>query len=84
MLCRNDATSSRLGLPPAGELAYLGKTGCLESPGWDDDEEFQDTSNALRRMGLDAQEAEQLWRVLAAVLLLGELSQLDVTSMPCT
>ena len=47
MLCGAPYGGSELKLPPAAELAYLGRTGCLVSPGWDDGAELALCEQAL-------------------------------------
>ena len=73
MLCGSGQLASALRMPPAKDLAYLGRTGCLVSPGWNDDEEFAECRKALTHVGIPSDEIDKLWRVLASILLLGEL-----------
>ena len=73
MMCQSPEVSASLRIPPASQLAYLGGTGCLLSPGWDDAQEFLDCQAALMHVGLPAEHTANLWRVLCGVLLLGEL-----------
>ena len=62
-----------LGLPPARELQYLGQTGCLVSPGWDDAQELADCLAAADHLGISRDSRDRLWRIVASLLLLGEL-----------
>ena len=73
MLCGMRRLADPLKLPEASALAYTGRTGCLTSPGWDDDEEMKLTEEALVHVGVNAEAQEWLWRVVSALMLLGEL-----------
>ena len=71
MLCQSAAASS-LGLPPASDLVYLGRTGCLVSDGWDDAQELADCLVSFSKIGVSDDDRDKLWRVVAALHLLGE------------
>ena len=73
MLCGMRRLADPLKLPEALALNYTGRTGCLTSPGWDDDEEMKLTEEALVHVGVNAEAQEWLWRVVAALMLLGQL-----------
>jgi myosin heavy subunit len=73
MLCQNSEIRASLTLPLASELKYIGQTGTLISPGWDDAQELADTLTSLERIGVNSEDRDRLWRVVAALLLLGEL-----------
>ena len=73
MICEDPEQSSALRMPKAKDLTYLGRTGCLLSPGWDDKQEFADSQRSLVKSGLDLDASNKLWRIVAACLLLGEL-----------
>ena len=73
MLCQSAELAPLLGLPPARELQYLGQTGCLVSPGWDDAQELADCLAASDHLGMPRESRDRLWRIVAALLLLGEL-----------
>ena len=73
MLCQSRELAGILGLPPAQELVYLGRTGCVVSPGWDDAQELADCLESFTRIGVPPDDRDRLWRVIAALLLLGEI-----------
>ena len=73
MLCQSAELAPMLGLPPARELQYLGQTGCLVSPGWDDAQELADCLAASDHLGISRDSRDRLWRIVASLLLLGEL-----------
>ena len=74
MLCQSSELSPTLGLPQARELQYLGLTGCLVSPGWDDAQELADCMAASDHLGISPDHRDKLWRIIAALLLLGEIN----------
>ena len=63
-----------LGLKPADQFYYLSQSGCLEIPGRDDVEEFEQLEAAMDNMALDKNTQKQIFRSLAAVLHLGNLT----------
>ena len=73
MLCGAPYGASELKLPPAAELAYLGRTGCLVSPGWDDGAELALCEQALVHIGLPKTLHYDLFKILGALLLLGQI-----------
>jgi len=73
MLCKARRLSDGLQLPSAAELRYTGLTGCLDSPGWDDGAQLSLCEAAMTHVGVDAEAQGWLWRLLGALLLLGQL-----------
>ena len=55
------------------DLNYIGRTGCLISPGWSDQEELAMCDSSLESIGIPLETRLKLWRVLAAVLMLGQI-----------
>ncbi|ODV92443.1 hypothetical protein CANCADRAFT_56105 [Tortispora caseinolytica NRRL Y-17796] len=53
---------------------YLSKSGCTTVDGMDDVREFQETLNAMKTIGLSEQEQENIFRMLAAILWIGNVS----------
>mmetsp|Transcript_31082 Transcript_31082/g.75545 ORF Transcript_31082/g.75545 Transcript_31082/m.75545 type:complete len:1826 (+) Transcript_31082:341-5818(+) len=82
-LAISNGVSSTLHLPDAGSLRYTGLTGCLESPGWDDLQEFSSCMKAMSEVGVEPAQQEKVWKLLAVVLLLGqiEFSEGDVAEI---
>ena len=64
---------NELGLPPIEEITFVGKTGVLDNPGFEDAAEFKDTLDALAKIGLSADQMLDLWKLVAAIMLLGQV-----------
>ena len=56
---------------------YVNQSGCFRVDGTDDRQEFADTCNAMNVIGVDPNTQQDLWRTLAAILHLGNVSFLD-------
>jgi myosin-1 len=52
---------------------YTSKSGCLEVPGIDDVADFQETLQAMKIIGLSQEEQDQIFRMLASILWLGNV-----------
>jgi myosin heavy subunit len=63
-----------LGLRPAEQFNYLSQSGCLEIPGRSDVDEFNELEAAMDNMALDKNSQKQIFRCLAAVLHLGNMT----------
>ncbi|KAI5800470.1 myosin-1 [Pyronema domesticum] len=61
------------GLQTPDTYLYTSKAGCLEVPGIDDVAEFADTLNAMNVIGLSKDEQDQIFRMIAAILWLGNV-----------
>ncbi|CAZ84294.1 unnamed protein product [Tuber melanosporum] len=61
------------GLQTPDTYLYTSKSKCLDVPGIDDVAEFQDTLSAMRVIGLSQGEQDQIFRMLAAILWLGNI-----------
>ena len=48
--------------------------GCVKIPGLNDSEEFEDTFEALQNLGFQTSEIEEIFRIVAAILHLGNIS----------
>ena len=53
---------------------YTSKSKCYDVPGIDDVAEFKDTLNAMRVIGMSQQEQDQVFRMLAAILWIGNIA----------
>ena len=77
-LCRGAAADERAAclLPAADDLetfAYLRGSGCTQIPGVDDAAEFAEVKRAMGDVGIGADQQRGIWRVLSAVLWLGNV-----------
>ncbi len=61
------------GVQQPNTYAYTSKSKCYDVPGIDDVAEYQDTLNAMRVIGMSQQEQDQVFRMLSAVLWIGNI-----------
>jgi myosin-1 len=61
------------GVQGPDSYVYTSKSGCLEVPGIDDVADFQETLQAMRVIGLTQEEQDQIFRMLAVILWLGNI-----------
>eukprot|EP00741_Cyanophora_paradoxa_P014856 tig00000189_g14332.t1 len=78
------ALRERLRLRPATEFRYLRQGNCFSIEGVSDSEEFARTSRAMEVVGMSGEERESVFRVLAAVLAIGELDFTPAASAPAS
>ena len=80
-LCRGATPEERAEclLPKTLEdFAYLNKSGCNSINGVDDAQEFKVVKNAMAAVGISAEQQRGIWKVLSAVLWLGNISFIPV------
>ncbi|KAH7097788.1 myosin-1 [Auriculariales sp. MPI-PUGE-AT-0066] len=70
----SDEQRETFGLQGPDSYAYTSRSNCLSVPGIDDVQEFSDTINAMNVIGLSAEEQDNIFRMLAAVLWLGNIT----------
>jgi myosin heavy subunit len=63
-----------LDLRPPEQFAYLSQSGCIEIHGRDDVAEFEELENAMGHMSMDKGVQKEIFRVLAGILHLGNLT----------
>jgi myosin-1 len=63
-----------LGVQKPESYAYTSKSKCFNVDGIDDLQEYQDTLNAMKVIGLSQAEQDEIFRVLAAILWTGNIS----------
>ena len=68
-----DAEREELGLLPVEHFDYLNQGGAPEIDGVDDAKDFGDTRQSLIRLGVSEELQSQLWRILAALLHIGNI-----------
>jgi myosin I len=61
------------GVQPPNSYVYTAQSECFDVPGIDDHGDFKDTLNAMRVIGLSQQEQDNVFRMLAAILWLGNV-----------
>ncbi|KAI9680157.1 MAG: class II myosin [Trizodia sp. TS-e1964] len=61
------------GIQPPEAYVYTNKSNCLDVLGIDDHSDFKDTINAMKIIGLPQHEQDEIFRVLAAILWLGNI-----------
>jgi myosin-1 len=62
------------GLQQPQSYVYTSRSKCYDVPGIDDHAEFEDTLNAMRVIGLQQPEQDNIFRMLAAILWLGNVT----------
>jgi myosin V len=75
-LCRGATPEERADclLPDSLEdFAYLSQSGCTDIKGVDDKAEFLDVKSAMNAVGITSEQQNSIWRVLSAVLWLGNV-----------
>lgn len=74
-LCAGLSSSlkEQFGLNAASEYHYLNQSGCYTIGGVDDVEDFDSTQKAMRDLNFEESRIESIWRLLAAVLQIGNL-----------
>lgn len=65
---------STFGVQQPTTYTYTSKSKCYDVPGIDDVADFKDTLNAMKVIGLSQQEQDQVFRMLAAVLWIGNIA----------
>ncbi|EMC97157.1 hypothetical protein BAUCODRAFT_32899 [Baudoinia panamericana UAMH 10762] len=69
----SDAEREELGLLPAEHFDYLNQGAATQIEGVDDGADFMETRSALTRLGVSQDVQKALWRILAALLHLGNI-----------
>ena len=69
----SDEQRELFGLQGPEAYAYTSRSNCLSVPGIDDTHDFQETLQAMGVIGLTAQEQEEIFRMLAIILWLGNV-----------
>jgi myosin I len=62
------------GVQEPGSYVYLSRSKCLDVEGMDDHADFKDTLNAMKIIGMSQAEQDNLFRMLAAILWLGNVT----------
>lgn len=62
------------GIQQPQSYVYTSRSKCYDVPGIDDHAEFQDTLNAMKVIGLSQAEQDNIFRMLAAILWLGNVT----------
>ncbi len=78
-------SSPRLRLPPierttvfrSRAYAYTANSQCLEVNGIDDHADYRDTINAMNTIGLTADEQDNIFRMIAAILWIGNVQYVE-------
>ena len=65
------------GVQPPQQYLYTSRSNCLDVPGVDDVADFKDTLNAMKVIGLSQTEQDEIFRILSAVLWLGNVQFLE-------
>ena len=65
---------STFGVQNPQTYVYTSKSKCLDVPGIDDNADFQETLNAMKVIGLSQAEQDNIFRVLALILWIGNIS----------
>jgi len=73
MVFKSEEASS-MGLTTPGDYGYLNKSGCLESEGWDDAEEYKLMIGALNAIQATAEQIKTLKLIIAGILHLGNVN----------
>ena len=68
-----DAEREELGLAPVEKLEYLNQGSSPRIEGVDDAKDFSDTRASLKRLGVSPEVQKNLWRILAALLHIGNI-----------
>ncbi len=68
-----DQEREELGLIPVEHFDYLNQGGAPEIEGVDDGKDFTETRTSLSRLGVPQETQAQLWRILAALLHIGNI-----------
>ncbi|KAF7792267.1 hypothetical protein EIP86_003303 [Pleurotus ostreatoroseus] len=61
------------GIQTPDAYAYTSLSNCLDVPGIDDVKDFDETNNAMNIIGLSAQEQNEIYRMIATILWLGNV-----------
>jgi myosin-1 len=72
--CGDSALASELGLTTPDYFNYLNQGACYTVDGTDDRADWTDTVNAMKVMGFSGQEQSEIFKLLAAILYLGNVS----------
>lgn len=65
--------SETFGIQQPQQYLYTSRSSCLDVPGMDDVADFNDTLNAMKIIGLSQPEQDEIFRMLAAILWLGNV-----------
>jgi len=68
------AQRETFGLQGPESYAFTSRSNCLDVPGIDDVADFSETISAMNIIGLDAEEQDNIFRMLAAILWLGNIT----------
>jgi len=63
----------KLKLLDVNDYSYLNQSGCIDIPGVSDEDQFKKTCHAMQVAGIAVTEQENVFKVLSAILLLGNL-----------
>lgn len=69
----SDSDREELGLVPAEHFDYLNQGGAPQIEGVDDAKDFRETQSSLTRLGVSEEVRSSLWRILAALLHIGNI-----------
>ncbi|EFA81458.1 myosin ID heavy chain [Heterostelium album PN500] len=69
----NAQLKNELRLESPDKYQYLSSSGCYTVDGVDDSQEFQDVIKAMKVIGVTEQEQKEVWRLIAAILNLGNI-----------
>ena len=69
----SNAAPDTYGVQTPEQYLYTSQSNCLDVPGMDDVADFQDTLQAMRVIGLPQGEQDEIFRMLAAILWIGNV-----------
>lgn len=64
----------QFGIQTPDRYLYTSKAGCISVDGIDDATDFQDTLKAMMTIGIDESEQDEIFRILSAILWIGNIS----------
>lgn len=70
----SEAHRTNFGVQPPTGYSYTSKSKCYDVPGIDDVADFRETVNAMKVIGLQQGEQDEIFRMLAAILWIGNIS----------
>ncbi|EPQ26326.1 uncharacterized protein PFL1_05975 [Pseudozyma flocculosa PF-1] len=73
----SDAHRDAYGIQGPEAYAYTANSGCLEVPGIDDAADYRDTLAAMHTIGLSAAEQDNIFRMIAAILWIGNVQYVE-------
>ncbi|KAI9893426.1 MAG: class II myosin [Vezdaea aestivalis] len=71
--CAPKSYRDNFGVQQPQSYVYLSRSKCFDVPGIDDQAEFEDTLNAMKALGLSQAEQDNIFRMLATILWLGNV-----------